>query len=200
MGRKSSARTRGGAEGSEPAPADATGQRNIFRAGKAVAAVAELGDGERRAVIGLAGLVPARAARAALLHRRPPRSLPRRAARVGPRLRRRRRVVQLGRGVQAHADRVAGRRRVPPVQNSAAQPAAAGGRGSRRRNCWRGLWQGYRRPARRARTRDARRRRAARGDPGQAAARRRAAAAAAAARRWGLGGVGAGWKAPLASE
>ena len=45
------------------------------------------------------------------------------------------------------------------VQNSAAQPAAAGGRGSRRRNCWRGLWQGYRRPARRARTRDARRRR-----------------------------------------
>ena len=40
MGRKSSARTRGGAEGSEPAPADATGQRNIFRAAKAVAAVA----------------------------------------------------------------------------------------------------------------------------------------------------------------
>ena len=38
MGRKSSARTRGGAEdGSEPAPADATGQRNIFRAAKAVA-------------------------------------------------------------------------------------------------------------------------------------------------------------------
>ena len=165
MGRKSSARTRAGAEdGSEPAPADATGQRNIFRAARQFQLVAVTpsssrrggvwslsSDGERRAVI--AGLVPARAARAAVLHRRPPRSLSRRAPRVG--------LVYGGGGASCswaaasklHADRVAGRRRVPSVQNSAAQPAAAGGRGGRRRSCWRGRWQGYRRSARRARTR-----------------------------------------------
>ena len=197
MGRRSSARTRGGAEdGSEPAPADATGQRNIFRAAKAVAVDLVSGSrapaaawvrgsrsvGQHRWRRAVAGLVPARAARAAVLHRRPPRSLSRRAARVGPRIRARR-------------VRAAGPRRPssrgPWAGGVACRPYKFRCSACRSWRAWRSSAEllarslaGYRRSARRARTRDARRRRAARGDPGQAAARRRAAAAAAAARRW----------------